>query len=243
MPIALLSQLEVLGVRLSAEDGHILYDAPQGVMEPRLIEEVRRRKQELLAVLERRQQAQALWDATLRDFSPHWDRARATRGESPPLPDDIEAPLEQDVAAALRAGDVERTRVATACWRAAWVEHLGLPSDQPDTDDQLDCRYVEIASETLGEHIVVALHEHAVEGARLAHPDLVVYSPDEVEHLHSEGASEEMLRAAHLAKKELGATVIDPDLVDLEPCPNDSVHTMLQKATTRFDSRTQNIVT
>ena len=109
-------------------------------------------------------------------------------------------------------------------------EYLGVPPDQPDADDQLDRRCVEIAFETLGEHIVVALREDAVDVAQRTHPDLVVYGPEEVEHLQSQNATDEMLRAVHVAKKELSGKVIDPDLLDLEPRTSRSVHTILTAA-------------
>ena len=241
--LTLLNRAKAAGLRVQIEGDEVVVRGPRSAAN--VVDEIKQHRSAIHRYLTDDDRhpdqgppdsAKAHWDVTLRDVSQHWNRARATRSEIPQLPDDIEAPLEHEVAAALRAGDIELTRAAAARWHAAPLEHLGVPPNPLDAADPFD-------SETLGERIVVAFREDAVEAARLAHPDRVVYNPDEVEHLHSETATDELLRAGHLAKKELGGTVIDPDLLDLEPRTSRSVHTMLTAASTRFESRTQNIVT
>lgn len=49
--LSLLRDLEARGVRLEAREGWLSYEAPAGVLTPALLDELRARKQELLALL------------------------------------------------------------------------------------------------------------------------------------------------------------------------------------------------
>lgn len=48
---SLLRNLEERGVRFEAEDGHLRYQAPAGVLTPELLDELRAHREELLALL------------------------------------------------------------------------------------------------------------------------------------------------------------------------------------------------
>ncbi len=68
-----------------------------------------------------------------------------------------------------------------------------------------------IASEILGEEVLVVLAKRHLREARRAFPGTVLYFPAEVEALARNPEDPEFLRLVHLAKKHLGAWVVPSD--------------------------------
>ncbi len=205
-------------------DGHLRVCGSHAVSASELLEKIRTEKAGILTLLaDPARSARDTYSATVEEISSAWRghaAARRAAGTEPLwLDPELDLRLQAEIGEAIRSGDLTRALAAIANWRAAWLELLGDPASQPsspgptDVDSRLARGWVEIDSTVLSEHVVVALRQDAVQVAKAARPDLVVYTPVEVERLHGTQDAD-LIRAVHHAKKILGGVVQDPGLAD-----------------------------
>ena len=217
---------------------------PPGGLSAELRAELKSHKLDLVELISQPETAvRDLWGAAVGEISAAWDtNASDRRGQGIEplwLDETLDQRLQENIAEAIRAADLPRALSAIDHWRLTWLELLGnAPEDRG---------WFEIASDVLGEHVVVALRPGTVKVAKAARPNLVFYAPVEVDRLHGT-KDPSLIRAVHHTKKVLGGVVQDPGLADgilaevdgrvrrKNPC----VHDMLEEAKARFEAWTSN---
>ncbi len=246
-PLAILTALARSGITLKADGTNLRYRSPAGAATAEMKSLLGEHKAMLLELLaEPQRAAREAWTAAVEEVSAAWNALAARSGagglEPPWLDEALDQELQAEVAESIRAADLHRAVAAIDRWRQAWLELLAAPTQVADPLD--DRGWVEIESDLLGEHVVVALEPKAIPEAQAARPGLVVYGPEEVERLHGTKDSN-LIRAVHAAKKILGGWVQDPRMADgilaegeaLIPHPNQSVWDMFDEARARLGPR------
>ncbi len=246
-PLAILTALARSGITLKADGTNLRYRSPTGAATAEMKSLLAEHKAMLLELLaEPQKAAREAWTAAVEEVATAWNalaaRSRAGGIEPPWLDEALDQELQAEVAESIRAADLHRAVAAVDRWRAAWLALLAKPTQLADPVD--DRGWVEIESDLLGEHVVVALTDDAVPEAEAARPGLVVYGPVEVERLHGT-KDENLIRAVHAAKKILGGWVQEPRMADGilaeskggRPHRNQGVHDVVDAARARLGPR------
>ena len=108
------------GIALEVKDGALHLGGNQSHMAPDLIEEIRQRREEVIAWLT----AMAAWEKTLGEVSAKWNAYKESHGDAPWLPAEEDDTLQAEVGEAIRRCDLERALKVMTSWREAWEDLL-----------------------------------------------------------------------------------------------------------------------